>query len=345
MSASHIVVTAVGCGLLAAAAGCDPLDCGPGTHEVNGSCLPNDDKTPLVSCGPGMAIREGRCVPAAGWIANYCGPNTRYDEVRGACVGTGSSSTSACDDAQFRCPVPSGSAVCISGQVIEAQSFLAKTGQGTPVKLAAEGLQVEVYDPLAFVSNPQNTNPLATSTRVDDQGCFIVPVVNVPLMEFFAIGVKGSAGSDTYVLAGAGVPAKPGRNLELAVPAFLKTTIDAWHAELGGEPLLTAGAALIQYRTPAKGVEGVVPLQASKEPADWGPSGGEVYYLGASADSPPYFAKNATSTSALGAVLIRKAPVNTYGGRKAGCTIDAMLAGSAPGALLYVRLSATGSGC
>jgi hypothetical protein len=49
------------CLLGLAAAGCDTLKCGPGTHRSGDECQPNVQ----VACGAGTVFADGRCVPVA----------------------------------------------------------------------------------------------------------------------------------------------------------------------------------------------------------------------------------------------------------------------------------------
>lgn len=63
--------------LLGAGAGCDELECGSGTREVDGICVPGYDE---VLCGPGTLLVAGECLPEDG--ESDCGPGTvrRGDE-------------------------------------------------------------------------------------------------------------------------------------------------------------------------------------------------------------------------------------------------------------------------
>jgi hypothetical protein len=327
-----------------ATTGCGEVVCGDGTYEVNGECRPVDTTLQIVKCGMGFKVSAGKCVPSDDWAKTVCGPYTEYDPKQGLCIGKGGP-TAACTDPKFKCQAPSGSNVCISGRAFEAASFIEKQSEATPIKLKAENLKITVYDPMNFASDPNNTKPLATATEVDDDGCFIVPKVTIPFAQFFAVAVEDAGATDKYALAGYGMPATLHTNIEnVGVPAFEVATVAAWSAEIGGTDLLTAGAAFIQYHTPSKLVDGVIPLQQQKEPKDWGTGNGEAFYM-TGTSAAPFFDKTATGTKAIGTVVIRGAPVTTYGGKKDNCTVEERLAGSAPGALLFVKFSANGSGC
>ncbi len=85
--------------LLLAVGGCKKLECGEGTREVDGVCVPGYDE---VLCGPGTIEVDGECLPEGG--ETDCGPGTvrRGDE----CVEA---------DLQFvHLPFPEGRSVTIT---------------------------------------------------------------------------------------------------------------------------------------------------------------------------------------------------------------------------------------
>jgi hypothetical protein len=63
---------------------CSSLDCGTGTHEESGKCVPNLPST----CGPGTYSSAGQCIRTEGTV---CGPNTVLNVDAGVCEGTGGS--------------------------------------------------------------------------------------------------------------------------------------------------------------------------------------------------------------------------------------------------------------
>jgi hypothetical protein len=325
--------------------GCGKVDCGDGTYDENGSCKPVDTSIQIVKCGLGFMVKAGQCVPDKDWVQNYCGANTKYDDRTSTCVGTGTGPVAACTAAAFKCGAPAGNSVCISGQAFSGPSMLVNGTKAPTIKLKTDNLAVNVYDPIAFVSDPVNTKPLASATTIDDDGCFIVSKVDIPFAGFFAVAVEDVGATKNYARSSVGLAATYNTNIEnTPIPTFDKKTIDVWSVEVGGDPLDTAGSLILQYSTTAKAVAGLVPTQDKKD-APWAAGKGDVFYFGADTTKSPVFDLKATNTSAIGAVLVRKATVTTYGGNKADCTIAERLAGAAPGVILYVLLSASGSGC
>lgn len=61
-------------------AGCESNQCGPGSHQVAGGCVPSLPPT----CGPGTDLVDGVCIPVEGEDI-VCGAMTHLED--GACVG------------------------------------------------------------------------------------------------------------------------------------------------------------------------------------------------------------------------------------------------------------------
>jgi hypothetical protein len=81
MKTARIVVVALG-GIAAGAIGCgggSDIECGPGTVEENGVCVP----TGTTECGPGTVLMGDQCVPDGSVI---CEQGTVFDPTSGRCV-------------------------------------------------------------------------------------------------------------------------------------------------------------------------------------------------------------------------------------------------------------------
>jgi hypothetical protein len=80
--------------------GCDAVDCGTGTIEQNGTCVPADDQPGSAQCGPGTVLgTSGKCEPE---VVVVCDPDTTREEVDPetgeiTCVGTGTQTGCAAD--------------------------------------------------------------------------------------------------------------------------------------------------------------------------------------------------------------------------------------------------------
>lgn len=306
--------------------GCGDRECASGTVAIGDECRPAQAQ---VQCGPGFKVVGFECRPDDDWVKHYCDPATT-EFKSGKCVGTGGPAGPCKAD----CPAADGNTICVAGRVLEFRSLLTQGSQGaTPVK-ADSGVEVALYDPLAFVGDPDGA-PLATAEIEDDNGCFTVPRVKVPLLSLFAAGVRPKvAGAETaFVRAAVGLAVEsPAQNLATAeVLAVTRSTTDAW----GVSDLLSAGSLALWYRSGTSGA-GVAGVSATVAGA---PLVGGRYL---NADGSGIDAA-ATATSAAGIVIATPAAVNSYGGTKAGCSFDGRLVGSAPTALFFLPF--LGQGC
>jgi hypothetical protein len=154
----------------AASAGCDGLECGLGTAERDGACVPADGVSPDdPQCGAGTVFDPVAlaCVPER--PPTECGPNTEAVEREDGvieCVGTGTS----CAD-PLPCPLPDGGDVSICGRLLDTETTAPIVfGDGTdtsvcdPANPTADGpcaLQLVFVDAIAFATNPGTATPLS----------------------------------------------------------------------------------------------------------------------------------------------------------------------------------------
>src|SRR5262245_60721800 len=97
-------------------ASCKTIDCGEGTIESNGTCVPADDVVDPATCGPGTVAEGGQCVPEFDHVE--CDPETTVPErdmLTGVitCIGTA---------AGFACPDPESDKMTICGQVYDIEN-------------------------------------------------------------------------------------------------------------------------------------------------------------------------------------------------------------------------------
>jgi hypothetical protein len=164
---------------------CESPTCGPGTKQVQApdgtvQCVSADAPSSSIGCdvdGGDVEIVAGSCHSRV-----TCDPaTTMFDPATGVCTGTGGGS--ACP----ACPNPSAGKTCLTGSLIDLIS-------GQPV---TNNVRVAVYDPLAFLSNPQ-IQPLAEDTTT--KGCFTFADVPVPGTGLIAIGTSDPANTSPQVL-------------------------------------------------------------------------------------------------------------------------------------------------
>jgi hypothetical protein len=180
--------------LALAGAGCGGADCGPGTVERDGACLPTadvcgegvayDEETGLceVACGAGTIEVEGECVPDGSVV---CAQGTRFDASSGTCV-----------------PEIAGCAagtVLVAGECIpEDQAFEADVEEGaedngldgTPgaLTLPAIGNAISVHGCIEPAGDDGTGQPEA------DQDAYAFDIAGPTLVEISIDGVGGLAG-------------------------------------------------------------------------------------------------------------------------------------------------------
>jgi hypothetical protein len=229
-----------------------------------------------------------------------------------------------------QCDPATASTICISGRALEVGSLLASyQGKGTdPTPVTTQdGAVVKVYDPLEFVADPANAQPLATTSIYNDEGCYIFQGLQIPFSGFFALTLDDAdpATADVWTFTGQGVTPTAGVNSTGTVlPAVSTTLATAW-----GNDLVTEGALIMWIReasnVPVEGVTVTLPSSATDA---------AVFYFDEDISTSPYFTSG-TATTKSGMVAVRKPTVDTYVGTKSGCTVEPHIAGSAANVLFF----------
>lgn len=209
--------------------GCDPLDCGPGTHRDGAECVANAP----VACGAGTVLRDGRCeldpssLPDGGPTLE-CDPGTSAEN--GRCVPD-PVFFAACPDGAVPTPGPGCEAMepgefCVTGTALDVVS-------GCPPAEDA-GLVAILIDPFAALGGapPLGVVPLG------DGGSFAIASDGSASRLVVVIDEMDAEAEDVWTRSLTGViNAAPvsGETYRLAAPA---TTVDdraAWAAALGLE--------------------------------------------------------------------------------------------------------------
>src|SRR5206468_6353630 len=102
--------------IVAFGAGCKSIDCGDGTAERDGVCVPANETVSAAACGPMTKLSGTVCVPSTPTV---CDPDTSDDvvDINGVhvCVGRGVTGCSA----KLSCVAPTDGKQTICGQLYD----------------------------------------------------------------------------------------------------------------------------------------------------------------------------------------------------------------------------------
>lgn len=264
---STLVVAAVG----ATGLGCDAVNCGDGTIERDGTCVPANDQVDDAQCGPGTVLGAGgRCEPEEVVV---CDPDTTDEVVDPetgvvTCVGRGE--INGCTG-PIACPAPSANRITICGQLYDSQTDQpiaapGATGAACPGTPTADGpcsLRIQFFDALEFAMNPATATPRlpAGGLTVDDCGRYRAVDLPQAGFGFMGVAVDDAVGAtDRYRQTGvalANEAALPARGFRAYATRI--TTDMAWSTTAGltGATFATRGvlAAIFTYGgAPVSGV-------------------------------------------------------------------------------------------
>jgi hypothetical protein len=184
--------------LTAQVVGCKGVDCGDGTTERNGVCVPSNETIGNARCGPFTTLQGDTCVPM--FEPTVCDPASTaadIDPTTGVttCISTGAVGCSA----KLPCPAPTDS----SKQTICGQIYSFETGElfaqpdavGTrcPTVCAATAgpcaLAIKAFDAVTFANSGGTSGALATGdVYIDDCGRFRVSNITQPTGPLVALG-------------------------------------------------------------------------------------------------------------------------------------------------------------
>jgi hypothetical protein len=336
------LIAAIAIATTAFVAGCDNLECGEGTAEVDGECTAADGVSPETdSCGEGTSYSptEMACVPDT--PPTECGPNTvpqvRQDGVV-VCVGTGMDD---CTSPIF-CADPDSNNISVCGRLVDAETGLRIEQAGAPTDCdpltpSASGpcsLELELYDAIEFANNPAAAPPLDRSggeVTIDSCGRFRALNLAAPTFGAVGISVDDAGATDTYALTGSAALVSPGMRIEgLSVRATSRQTDDGWTSSAGdpfsGQTFSEVGVVLAVFSTSTTPTSGVtITFDGATRVAD-------DYYFSDTDQRISTVDTALTATGANGAGLMVNAGQGDYGGQGAepqGCVWPARLASTA----------------
>jgi hypothetical protein len=346
--------------LTALVASCKNVDCGEGTTERDGLCVPSNETVGEAKCGPFTVLQGDRCVPML--PPTVCDPDTTEPDIDGTgvttCIGTGAGGCAA----RIACPSPAQGTQTICGQIYDFennQRFAEADAAGDPCMPGATSgpcsLGIRAYDGVLFAMNPM-TAPLTTGqVSIDDCGRYIVPNIPQPMGPVIALALDdamaGPAG--TTIPVGVAVDKELGVTRDIETFVVRMSTTNGW---MGG-PSLAAGIYAPVYRARSTGFEpavGVTFAFASvNNPMNFMTDGNRDHYFMAGSTNRAMLDGGVSSTTANGTALVSGANLNEVyagqgGGLPAQCRFEPHQAAAIPFSIfvqIFRPISVTGMTC
>lgn len=350
---------------LPASLSCTTIECGEGTHEEDGVCLPDEAAAPNENdCPSGTHLNPITltCETDPGQYTECDEGTTEVEIIDGVrvCVGVGGATSCTSPPA---CPTPDGSKVAVCGFIYNVEDGTQMIAEGAtgaacdPTNPTDDGpcaLNIAFFDPLAFAADPTGTPPLATDAiSIDDCGRFVGDNITRPFNGFMAVGL-GNADGDTIVLfdeapnpitqhvdlfhlTGIAFPVDPGdkRGTEHAM-VVRKTTDAMWSTgdPIGtGQTFVEKGAYMPVFRHGDALVAGVtITVGGVTKPAD------DWYFADADTGENRTTVQDRASSGPNGAGLLINSGLTMHsgtGGEPEGCEWPSDLAASIPGVLFF----------
>ena len=235
---------------------CQPaVECGPGTLERNGICVPADDVVNEATCGEFTRLEGGQCVPEL--RPTVCDPASTEAETGPdgivTCIGTGSG---------FACPDPEAGKQTICGQLFDLETGQPFSDPGAqcarctaPSAMGPCSVGIRAFDAIEFGTNPAAAQPLVVGdTYIDDCGRYKLENITVPSGPFIGLGIddamQGPPG--TTVPVGVATLKTPGiatKDFEAFVAPLATTT--KW--TMSGGPMIQGGFFVAIFRAMSTG--------------------------------------------------------------------------------------------
>jgi hypothetical protein len=334
--------------LIASGASCKSVDCGDGTTENNGVCVPAGVTVGNATCGPFTELRGTQCVPL--FPPTVCDPGSTAEDVDGmgvtTCIGTGAGGCGA----KLPCPTPAAGKQTICGQIYDFennQPFAQPDATG--VQCAANdtsgpcALAIKSYDAVVFATTgggELTTGPV----YIDTCGRYRIPDVSQPgppgfialaLDDKMALGPSGV--TNPVGVATTALPGQVTRDFETFI--VRASTVTSW----GSTPALTAGIYAPVYRARSAGTELASGVTFTFGPMTSPPSYpmmtsmGRDYYFQSAATTRTTLDPAANATGMNGTALVMGATLTEVysgaGGLPSGCLWDVHAAQAIPNAI------------
>lgn len=237
-------------------ASCLERECGEGTIEEDGFCVPATGIPELGNCEAGTHFDTGlmACIPDL--PPTECDPDTTEAVVdeNGVIQCKGIGGVGDCTT-EITCPQPDSGRMTVCGQLYDIASNQPLVGEvGSTARCPVDGsgvgvckLELKYYDALAFANNPAGTPELATEDDADDGGGGVVTYLDncgrfkahnivPPQLGFLAIGSDDHdrVAEDTYVRGGVAMPAAANvRRTEVSLHATTHDIDQMWTTSAG----------------------------------------------------------------------------------------------------------------
>jgi hypothetical protein len=337
-------------------AGCKEVECGDGTIESDGACVPADEVVGTAKCGAFTMLVGDTCTPAQ--EPTVCGPGTvrEIDTQTGLGVCKPDSGGGGGCGAAISCPSPAANTQTICGQLFDLathEPFEEPGALGTRCTGATSGpcsLGIRAFDAISFAMNPTGTPPLdVRETYIDNCGRFRLSDITLPSGPFIGLGIDDATPGPGGTTNTIGVATAKSANNATRLEAFIasKATTDAWTAS--GGPPLSGGIYAMVFRARSRGtaLNASVTMIRNGLPAP----ANDHYFAGCSAQEPSIDAA-ASVTAGNGTALFTGAALGQAysgtGGLPAECIYSSHAGVSLPN-ILFVQvarpINATGMTC
>lgn len=323
--ATRIVFLAL---LTALVAGCKSVDCGDGTTEKDGTCVPASQSVATAKCGPFTELHGDTCVPMfPPTVCDNGSTDPDLDVSTGVvtCIGNGGGSCAS----RLACPTPTDGKQTACGQLYDFETgapFQAPGATGAPCVKGQTttgpcSLAIHAFDAVALAMNPSTTLPLTTdAVLIDDCGRFRIPEITQPTGPFVALAIdddamtaQGPGGTTNAV--GVAFP----RMANFATKDVEGFVIKGAVAAGWGSPALAAGIYAPVYRAHRTGLDTQAGVTFTFGPMGSAPTMTNVdrdFYFGAAATTRTTLDAAASMTGANGTALVSGASLTeVYGGK------------------------------
>lgn len=344
---ASLSVLLLGAGTALFQSSCQATECGDGTIEQNGACVPADEVVDDSLCGTGTYLDEGSgtCLPEL--------PPTQCDELTTTpslnedgvtiCVGTGGGGC----DVDLTCPAASPNKVSVCGRIFNVKDDSqirapgeptgARCGSGSEITAGPCEFSIQFYDALDFAGDPANATPLEPETfDVDDCGRFKAVNIPRPSLGFLGIGIDDPGSPGTYRLTGVAFPVASAE-VRNRVKGYLveEATNQAWSstAGLAAPSFVDRGAFMTVFTVGGTPRPGVRLTEAGAVEA-----ANDYYFDDAVATTRTSIDAALSETQINGAAIKINSGLSEHsgtGGEPSGCTWESALAAAIPTVLFF----------
>lgn len=359
--------TYLGVSLVAAAAGlvnvsCSQVECGQGTVERDGTCVPSDQATTPDMCGgigPFATVLglDGKCETETPTVCDDVTTREEVDSETGVttCIGIAGGCSNEID-----CPDPDSGKATLCGRIWDSEletpipeAATNPTVRCNPASPTTDGpcsLRLRFFDALDFAMNPSGAMPIQPEGGVYTDGCNRYKGHNMTRATFGFIGIAvddapGITPVTPHALTGVATSnafASPGEQFHAY--ATKVSTDQKWHTTsgIGGASFASRGvlAIVFDHNGPVSGVQ--VRRNGALIPAD-------DYYFSDTMSARMTVDPARTNTGPNGTVLVinSNTPIehDGVGAEPSGCQWPANLAASIPGVVfMQIKEAQTAAG-